>query len=435
MFKNKKFAGYTTVFMFLGIFFMFFYSGLQNDHLNILTPYLQETYGWDDLKITNPATVGAMVSIFFYLIVGGAFTKFGVKKILVPCMILLGVGTIGISLAGENYSIYFISLLLVRLMVVPLQMGGFMLAANWFIKYRGRVLGIITAGSPLFSVVGIGLITSIVNNAGIGTAYTLMGGMVIILAVITAIGIKDTPEEAGLFPDGSDYAPKSESNKMTENIKVKQLLSEPRAWKLIVSYGILQFVIMAMMSYMAVRYISLSSPTDVPNLFVSKALIFLSIGAASGIPMSYVLGWIDDKLGSIKASLVLNILFFFAVIPLAIMPVGGNNVLMAVWAFGVACMTGGIPTMHPCITSYVYGRKDYMAANKWIMTIQAIPMGFALTFMGIFNQMGQLTAAYYILIGLLVVSFGTILSMKNIPDANAMDREYGEKELSMKEVV
>ena len=433
MFKNKKFAGYTTVFMFLGIFFMFFYSGLQNDHLNILTPYLQETYGWDDLKITNPATIGAMVSIILYLIVGGAFTKFGVKKILVPCMLLLGAGTIGISLSGENYALYFVSLLLVRLMVVPLQMGGFMLAANWFIKYRGRVLGVITAGSPLFSVIGIGLITSIVNNAGIGTAYTLMGGMIIVLAAITAIGIKDTPEEAGLFPDGSEHAPKSESNEITETIKVKQLLSESRAWKLIVSYGILQFVIMAMMSYMAVRYISLSSPTDVPNLFVSKALIFLSIGAASGIPMSYVLGWIDDKLGSIKASLVLNILFFFAVIPLAIMPVGGNNVLMAVWAFGVACMTGGIPTMHPCITSYVYGRKDYMAANKWIMTIQAIPMGFALTFMGIFNQMGQLTTAYYILIGLLVVSFGTILSMKDIPDANAKDREYGEKKLSTQE--
>jgi hypothetical protein len=33
--------------------------------------------------------------------------------------------------------------------------------------------------------------------------------------------------------------------------------------------------------------------------------------------------------------------------------------------------------------------------------------------------------AYYILIGLLVVSFVTILSMKDIKDANEADREYG----------
>lgn len=427
MFKNKKFAGYSTIFMLLGTFFMFFYSGLQNDHLNILTPYLAQTYGWDDLKITNPATVGATVGIALYLIIGSAFVKYGVKKILVPCMTLLALGSIGIGMAGENYAIYSASLFIVRIMVIPLQMGGFMLAANWFIKYRGRVLGVITAGSPLFSIAGIGFLTSLVNTYGLQSAYTLIGIVVFILMVFTAFGIKDTPEEAGLYPDGADSAPMSETGIQVEPISLKQLLSESRAWKLIISYGILQFVIMGMMAYMAVRFITLGTPQDVPNLFVSKALVWLSIGAAAGIPMSYVLGWIDDKLGSIKASLVLNVLFLFAVVPLAIMPVGGDATLMAIWAFGVACMTGGLPTMHPCVTSYVYGRKEYMAANKWIMTIQAIPMAFALTFMGMFNQMGNLTMAYYVMIGLLGVSFITILSMWKIPDANAADRDYGEK--------
>lgn len=428
MFKNGKFAGYSMILMVLGTFFMFFYSGLQIDHLNILTPYLAQTYGWDDLKITNPATMASTVGIALYLIIGGAFVKFGVRKILVPCMALLALGCVGIGMAGENYGLYFVSLFVVRTMVIPLQMGGFMLAANWFIKYRGRVLGVITAGSPLFSIAGIGTLAAFVGKYGLQTSYMLIGGIVFVLMALTAFALKDTPEEAGLFPDGSDSPPASESHDHGEAITLKQLLSESRAWKLIVSYGILQFVIVSMMAYMAVRFISLGTPADVPNMFVSKALKWLSIGAAAGIPMSYVLGWIDDKVGSIKASLVLNALFFIAVIPLALMPVGGDTKLMAIWAFGVACMTGGLPTMHPCITSYVYGRKHYMAANKWIMTIQAIPMAFALTFMGIFNQAGNLTMAYYVLCGLLLVSFVTIMSMWNIQDANAADREYGAKQ-------
>lgn len=426
MFKNKQFARYALTFMFLGIFFMFFYSGLQADHLNVLTPYLQEAYGWDDLTITNPATVGAVVIIALYLIIGAMFVKYGVKKILAPSIVVMGLGCIGISLAGENYAIYSVSLFMVRVLVVPLQMGGFMLAANWFIKYRGRIMGVITAGSPLFSIIGIALLTSLVGAHGL-KAYAMIGVVLFVLAFVTMFGIKDTPEEIGLYPDGASRAPLSEGKDSGEPITVKQLLSEARAWQLIVSYGILQFVIVAMMSYMAVRYISLGTADDIPNLFVSKALKWLSIGAAAGIPMSYVIGWIDDKLGSIKASLVLNVLFMFAVVPLAIMPVGGSESLMAIWAFGVACMTGGVPTMHPCITSYVYGRKHYMAANKWIMTIQAIPMAFALTYMGAFNQMGNLSMAYYVMIGMLGVSFVTILSMKNIPDANVADRDYGEK--------
>ncbi|MGB4659494.1 MAG: hypothetical protein WBI07_09955, partial [Mobilitalea sp.] len=100
----------------------------------------------------------------------------------------------------------------------------------------------------------------------------------------------------------------------------------------------------------------------------------------------------------------------------------------------VACMTGGLPTMHPCVTSYVYGRKHYQAANKWIMTIQAIPFAFSVLFMAAFNQAGMLTVAYYILMGLLVISLITVLTMRKIPDANAIDRDYGKKKGS-KELV
>ncbi len=427
MFTNKKFLRYALIFNIIGIMYNFFYSGLQNDHLNILTPFLQSTYGWDDLTITNPVTIGALVTIIVYLIIGSAFVKYGARKVLVLSILVLALGCVGISFAGISYTIYAIGIFIVRIMVVPLQMGGFMLAANWFIKYRGRVLGIITVGSPLMSVIGIGLLTSLVGSFGLNT-YIMIAAALVVMAIVTAFGLKDRPEDVGLYPDGAESAPASEAKVSDETVTLKSLLADSRAWKLIISYGILQFVIMCMMSYMAVRYISLSTPNDIPNLFVSKGLFWLSIGAASGIPMSYVLGWIDDKLGSIKASIVLNILFLFAVVPLAIMPQGGNDALMAIWAFGVACMTGGLPTMHPCITSYVYGRKEYMAANKWIMTIQAIPMAFALTFMGALNQAGMLTTAYYILIGLLVVSFVTILTMRNIPDANAADRDYAKIE-------
>lgn len=425
MFNDRKFAGQALLLMLLGVFLMFFYAGLQTDHLNVLTPYLQATYGWDDLAITNPVTAAAIVSIVLYLVAGAAYVKYGVRKILVPSILLLALGCLGIALAGENYAIYAVSLFVVRALVVPLLLGAFLLAANWFIKYRGRVLGVVTAGAPLFSIIGIGAMNWLANDVGLGlNVYAVIAAILVAMVLVAAFGIKDTPEESGLFPDGADHRPLSEEQDAGEPITVRQLLSEVRAWQLIVSYGILQFVIVAMMAYMAVRYISLGTPENVPNLFVSEALIWLSVGAASGIPMSYVIGWIDDKLGSIKASLVLNILFFFAVVPLAVMPVGGSDVLMVVWAFGVACMTGGVPTMHPCITTYVYGRKHFMAANKWIMTIQAIPMAFAVAFMAAFNDAGMLTNAYYVLIGLLVVSFVTILTMRRIPDANAQDRDY-----------
>ena len=426
MLKNAKFMGYAIIFCILGVFLMFFYTGLQNDHLNILTPYLSEAYGWSATKITNPATWGSIFVIIFYLITGAALVKFGVRKFMVPTTVVLGLGCILIALSNGNYGLYAVGLFIVRIMVVPLQMGGFMLAANWFIKYRGRVMGIITAGSPLFSVIGISVLTFTVTiSGGIKPAYIIIGGLVILLGVVLGLLMRDKPEDVGLFPDGVD-TPTHDYNE-TEAISLKEVLTDSRAWKLIISFGILQFIINAMMSSMAIRYFMLNDNAENPAATWLRALVFLSIGAIGGIPMSYVLGWIDDKLGSIKASLVLNILFLFAVIPLWLMPVGGSVPLMLTWAFGVACMTGGVPTMHPCITAYVYGRKKYQSANKWIMTLQAIPFAFSVIYMTSMFDKGMANGAYIGLLIMLAVSFITFLTMLKIPDANAADRDYAVK--------
>jgi MFS family permease len=426
MVKNKSFARYSTAFMILGTFAMFFYSGLQNDHLNLLRPVAMETFGYTQTQADMPVTWAGFAVVFFYLICGASLVKFGVRKILVPCTIILGLSLagLGFSTTAGNALLYSVSLFLVRLLVVPLQMGGFMLAANWFIKYRGRVLGIITAGSPLFSILGIGLLTKVYSATGkLDTTYAMMGVVVILLAVCFAVFLKDDPEHAGLFPDGADHKPASEEEE-AEEVTLKEILTTKKAWQLIISYGIMQFVINAMMAYMVARYIQLGKG-DITALWAPKALGFLSVGAALGIPMSFVLGWIDDKLGTIKASIFLNLLFFIPVIALAFMPEGGNSAMMAMWAFGVACMTGGVPTMHPCSVSYVYGRRKYQDANKWIMSLQLLMAAFSTYYMGYFFEIGKEDLAYYGMLIMLVISLITVFTMWNIPDANAADRDYG----------
>jgi MFS family permease len=429
--KTAKFRGKALPILILGVLYMFFYSGLQNDHINIITPYLLNR-GWTAGAINNPITVGGYICIAFYFLCGWFMAKFGPVKFMVPSTVVLGLMAIGIgaSEALNNYALYAVCLCVLRVLVVPLQMGGFMLCANWWIKYRGRALGLVTIGSPLFSICGIAILTRVTNVVGLQGSYVTIGIIVIAIAVLTALLIPNKPEDAGLYADDSP-TPTHDVDE-SEEISFRQLISEPRAWQLIISYGILQFVINAMMAFMIVRYTFIFGEEGLGPVFT-----WLAIGAGLGIPMSYVLGFIDDKLGSIRASLVLNLLYFFAVIPLAVMnpqsPVG----LIGVWAFGVACMTGGMPTMHPAVTSYVYGRKKYQSANKWIMSIQAILMAFSIPYMVIFVERAtaaggppdytKMTPGYVGMIVMLVVSLVTILTMFKIPDANLLDREYGQK--------
>ncbi|MCD7769981.1 MAG: MFS transporter [Oscillospiraceae bacterium] len=436
MLKNKKFGAYTIAFCILGIVYMFMYSGLQNDHINIIQTYITaDGGGWSATLTQLPKTVGDFVCIALTFAYGTLFIKYGVRKTLIPCIVLSALGCVGIVAANGLdiyggattgiYWLYAISLFVIRCTCMCLQMSGFQLAASWYIKYRGRIMGIITLGSPLFSVVGTSVMTNFINNRLGGDYRPFYIGIAVILAVIallTRILLKDTPEEAGLYPDGADHPPISEQEEPEIKLTVKQVLSEKRGWIMIVSYAAFQFIINGCMSSMAVRFMALGGI----EVWLS-ATTYLAMGAILGIPMSYVFGWIDDKLGTVTASFILGLTEMIPVIALWIMPEGGNVPLEILWGFGVACMTGGVPTMHPCSISYAYGRREYQSANRIIMAIQLIPSAFAAMMMVALIEAGKAGVAFGILFVVIIIGLIATAMMRSIPDMNAADRDYVQK--------
>ena len=439
MLKNKKFATYAIAFCILGVVFNFMYSGLQNDHYNIITSYS----AWTATQIQAARTVAEYVCIALTFVYGTFFMKFGVRKTLIPCILLCALACIGIVTAngqvvsgGAGYFWLFnISSFVLRCGCMCFQMAGFQIAANWFIKYRGRILGIITLGSPLFSVVGIGVFTGLISSHWNGDYRFFYIGISVILvaiAICTRFFLRDTPEEVGLYPDGADHAPISEDHSDEIHMTVKQVLSEKRAWLLIVSYGAFQFIINCCMSSMAVRYMSLdpelmalrAAGLDGPPTVWLAATKWLSVGAILGIFMSYVFGWIDDKFGTIKASYALGISELIPVLMLMFMPMGGNVPMEILWGFGVACMTGGVPTMHPASITYAYGRREYQSANRVIMAIQLIPSAFAAIMMAALIESGKGRLAYGICLVVIVIGLIATYMLRKVPDAMAADREF-----------
>ena len=435
MLKNKKFARYAIAFNILGIVFMFMYSGLQNDHYNIITSFS----AWSATQIQLGRTIAEYVCIALTFVYGTFFMKYGVRKTLIPCIMLCALGCVGIVTANGlsvtggvgNFGLFTISSFVLRCCCMCFQMAGFQLAANWFIKYRGRVLGIVTLGSPLFSVIGVGGMTNLIANHWNGDYRFFYVGITVVLvaiAICTRFFLRDTPEEVGLYPDGADHAPISEDHSDEIHMTVKQVLSEKRAWLLIVSYGAFQFIINCCMSSMAVRYMSLdpafqSGASPAPTVWL-QATTWLSVGAILGIFMSYVFGWIDDKYGTVKASIALGVSELIPVCMLMFMPVGGNVPMEILWGFGVACMTGGVPTMHPASITYAYGRREYQSANRIIMAIQLIPSAFAAMMMAALIQSGKGVLAYGICVVVIIIGLIATVALRSIPDAMAADRAF-----------
>jgi Na+/melibiose symporter-like transporter len=178
---------------------------------------------------------------------------------------------------------------------------------------------------------------------------------------------------------------------------------------LVFSLGLYQFVICCIMPFFVVR---MNMTGSTPPLF----LAFLSAAAIGGIFSSNFFGFLDDKFGTVKASLALGVAYLCAICGLLFMT-KDNIPLLVVTAIGIAGMSGGTGTLHPSITTYVYGRKLYQAANRWIMTVQSIIMAFAIYFMSaIMDKTGSLALAYEIMIILIVIAFVCLFVIGRKPD-------------------
>ena len=96
MLKNKKFARYAVAFCILGILFMFMYSGLANDQINII----QSFSAWNKTDTQQPLSVANLVCIALTFVYGTCFIKFGVRRTLVPCIVMTALGCIGLAAAN-----------------------------------------------------------------------------------------------------------------------------------------------------------------------------------------------------------------------------------------------------------------------------------------------------------------------------------------------
>jgi MFS family permease len=392
----------------LGIFMMYFYSGLQTDHLNVLTPYYTKL-GWDTVTITNPVTWAGFAVIPATLLVGTLLLKKGIPQVVVPSTIIVALAMIGLAFAGTHILQYDICLFCMRLFILPLQMGAFMLCTNWFIENRGKALGIVTIGSPLCTASFIYLLSRGVTRRGFTASYATVSIILLVLALLIKLLIHTAPEELGMHPDGK-AVPSSFQDKDTDiHLTFREVFSKKESWLLVISYGFLQFCIVGIMSFYVFR---LQKVGTVPSLY----FFWLSAAAILGIPFSCLFGCIDDRFSTIKASYFLCLTFIMSLLGLRYMK-ANCSWMLALTAIGIAGVTGGTPTLHPSITSYVFGRKQYQAANRWIMTVQAILMAFSLYFMSsILDLTGSLDLAYDIMVILIVIAIICLAVIGKKPD-------------------
>jgi len=171
--------------------------------LGIFLSPIADEFGWSRTLIAGAVSVGAVASMVLSPIVGWAVDRYGAGIILTISMVILGVAVI--SLAWATVPLFFyLGFATGRIIFhVPVQIGSGAVVSRWFIRKRGRAIGVLYLSGAIGGIVCIQIASIALSNWGVGAAWIALGVTVLGVGVLpSALLIVDRPEDVGLEPDG-----------------------------------------------------------------------------------------------------------------------------------------------------------------------------------------------------------------------------------------
>ncbi len=394
--KKLSFSFYSISIIVASFVVHYFQVALAVDGTNVLIVALENEYGWSRLAINSAISLGSLLSIAGVIGFGTLIMRTSNKKFFVPVAVLIGLDLIWMATA-KDVGTFRISMIILQILLVGPCIASFALISNWFVEKRGLVLGIVTIGAPASSATFTPIATKLIEAYGFTAVYTGIGIIYSVFGLLILFFVYEKPEDLGYAPDNAESSPKEIARAREELDSYKtewtfsKIIRTKEAWLLTFSWGFVFFMMTGIMSQLIPRFLDVGIP-------LNQALGLMSIAAIAGMPMSYVWGWLDDKLGTPKTCVIFSFAYVFG----SFCFIFGSAENM-IFAFGgilaVALTTGGMPNLQPSLQAWVFGRKDFVNTNRYINVGHMVLRSLGFTVMGaVYAMYGTYTPAYIIFI-------------------------------------
>ena len=376
-----------------------FYAGMVNDSSNVVAPAVAEKLGIAAGTVLNMGTVAALVGVVFFFVMGAVNRKIGPRLTCFICLILGGIGYFGMGHAN-SLAQYAISLCICTIGCMSAgYIAGGAFVAQWFPKKKGIVMGYTTMGHNLSTGFFVPLITILVARMGVTNAVVLPAVLIIVLAVVGIVFMRNTPQERGLNPDNvsdEEYNDQYFNEELDDDggWTVKKLFTRKTFWLVAVASGGYQFVSTIIITQLVVR-------NQEVGFTATQATYIMTILAFAGIFGSWVIGLLDQKIGTKRTMIFFGIWYAVALF----LEVTEIRALVIVFLVMFALALGGSANFTTSLPAAVFGRHGFKKVNSVLFPIQALVSSFGFMVNGnVLNATGSLRMSYVIAaIGALVV--------------------------------
>ena len=164
---------------------------------------MSQELGWSRTLIAGAVSAGALSSMALSPAIGWAIDRFGARPVLVA-----GVATVGasmISLAWATIPVtFYVAYAAARVVFhTAAPIGAGTVTSRWFIRMRGRAIGVIFLCGAIGGVVFTMLAAVVIVNFSVAAAWISLGVVTLAVALLpNLLLVVERPEDLGLRPDG-----------------------------------------------------------------------------------------------------------------------------------------------------------------------------------------------------------------------------------------
>ena len=316
--------------------------------LSVLIFPMSEEFGWSRTLISGSVSSGAIASLVFSPVVGWAIDRVGARLVMVISVLCLGLAMISLAWATLPITFYIAYSVGRVVFHTSAPIGSSTVASRWFIKKRGRAIGVIFLVGAIGGIVFTMLASLIVENYGLKATWIIIGLLVLTVSVAPPLlFVAERPEDIDLLPDG-EILSSDDSEEISELVDSATLPrgSDDESWALVEAFRTRTFWIMVIMGF-TLYFVHTS-------IGVHMGVYFRDVGLGpTSTALAISLSWIVSAIGSVGWGVVTDrvpiryaysLMFLIqAVSTLYLMLVGGTlGIFLAAALFGVVSSASNV---------------------------------------------------------------------------------------------
>jgi MFS family permease len=330
--------------------------------------------------------LATLAASFMLPLTGRMVDRYG-PRLMTPLIALgLGLATMGMALV-QGVGTFFIGLLALRFLGFgSLQLVSNNLIAQWFIRRRGRVMGLAGLSLPVGLMVFPALSQTLIEQFGWRWALVLLGLLVwVIMLPVSLLFFKDRPELYGLYPDGNPPPPLilDSSGENVASIEKNWTLAEARRTGVFWLFSAGLTVLTMILAGLVFHQVSLF---EVRGLSREMAVSAFNVIAIFSVIGNLGMGWLLDRF---QARLLLALTLFLLALTMVMIQVMATPAQGFVYGALCGLTSGGFRVIDAVVWAKYFGRLHLGSIRGAVMigvvggtALGPYPLGLSLDTLG-----------------------------------------------------